>query len=443
LLLLHTADWHLGRVTYNHPRRLDHERVLQEIVEIARVHRPDLIVHAGDLFDAVRPSYEEIALALDALRELAAVAPTVVLCGNHDSPALFRIFQRLLGAESRLRFVDRARPPQAGGILDFPVGRQRLRLAPLPFVHQNRLIEAFEDPAQRTVAYADRIGVIESALREGLLDGYDPARDVLLFAAHLHVTGARFSGSERQLHVSEVYATRVEHLPVVSYAAFGHIHRPQPLPGTTPGRYAGSPLQLDFGEVGEEKQVVLVELAPGEPARQQPVALRAGRPLRRFDGTLEQLAAAAPAIGEELCLLNVDVESPVPDLSDRIAALLPRAVVLHLEERVANRRLQAAEEVDASAEEPTLVEHFRQYLETSGARASSAEGVLLRFRTLLDALQAEEEARFPEEEVLLGEVVPELRPAGAAGPDAPPPPPRARAAGGDDGGRGAPRMEDR
>src|SRR5688572_9881939 len=155
--VLHTADWHLGRVLYNQARHDDEMAVLGEIVAIAREHKPDLIIHAGDLFDAVRPPYEEMTLGLDTLRELAAIAPTVVVCGNHDSPVLFRIFQKLLGDEARLRFIDRARRPAEGGILDYPVGRQRLRLAPLPFVHQNRLVEAFEDPGQRTVAYADRI----------------------------------------------------------------------------------------------------------------------------------------------------------------------------------------------------------------------------------------------------------------------------------------------
>jgi exonuclease SbcD len=347
---------------------------------------------------------------------------------------LFRIFQKLLGPGSRLHFVDRARPPAAGGILDFAVGRQRLRLAPLPFVHQNRLVDAFEDPAQRTVAYADRIAVIEQTLGEGLLDGYDGTRDVLLFAAHLHVTGARISHSERELHISEGYATRPEHVPVVSYAAFGHIHRPQPLTGTTSGRYAGSPIQLDFGEVGDAKQVVLVELEPGQPARVQEIALESGRRLRHFVGTLAQLEAAAPSIGEEICLVTLDVATPVPDLSDRVAALLPAAVVVHVEERAADRRLTPAEELDIGAEEPTLVEHFRGYLEAQGTRAAAADRVLGGFTRLYEALAAEEEPSFPEERLLLDDEEPVVADDAADGPEqmqlagieAPEPAPRRR-----------------
>jgi exonuclease SbcD len=291
-------------------------------------------------------------------------------------------------------------------------------------VHQNRLVEAFEDAAQRTVAYADRIGAIEDVLRRGLLDGYDASRDVLLFAAHLHVTGARFSGSERELHVSETYATRVEHLPVVSYAAFGHIHRPQSLPGSVPGRFAGSPIQLDFGELDEAKQVVLVEVEPGEPARVAPLELKAGRRLRKFTGDYGQLERWSKDVGDELCLVTVDVPEPVPDLSDRLADLLPRATVLQVQERVANRRLAPVEELDNPGVEPSIDEHFRGYLETQGTKGAAADRVLAVFRVLVQAIEHEEQPSFADEALLLEEVPDRL-------PDPPGeavPPPRTGAA---------------
>jgi hypothetical protein len=96
--------------------------------------------------------------------------------------------------------------------------------------------------------------------------------------------------------------------------------------------------------------------------------------------------------------------------------------------------LKPVEELDAPGEEPTLVEHFRHYLETQGARASSAAGVLARFRTLLDALANEEDVRFPEEALL-----PDAS-AESAGPEPREPlePARALTVGVDDPGDGAP-----
>jgi exonuclease SbcD len=48
------------------------------------------------------------------------------------------------------------------------------------------------------------------------------------------------------------------------------------------GRYAGSPIQLDFGEEHEEKEVVFVEAKPGMPARVEPIPLAVGRRLNAW-----------------------------------------------------------------------------------------------------------------------------------------------------------------
>ncbi len=399
--LLHVSDWHLGRTTYNQSRASDHERVLGEIVELARQAHPDLVVHTGDVFDGVRPADADLHRGIDALRELAAVAPVVVVCGNHDSPALFRLFGKLLGPASRITFVDQARPPEQGGILTFPgSGGEEVRLAPLPFVHANRLVDAFEDEPDKWMAvYTDRVHRIEDALGRGLAVGYRPDRHVLLFAAHLHVGGARFSGSERPIHVSDAYASRLERLPPVSYAAFGHIHLPQALPGATvTGRYAGSPIPLDFGEEGEQKVAVVVDAEPGRPAIVEVVPLSGGRPLRRLSGTLDELARVAAQVGEELCLVTVRTEQPDPHLLERVRDLLPRAVLLDVAEDCAALRL---EPLDPSAvaddSEPLVEELFRDYLALAGTAGAAADAVLRRFRDLVAAVEAEQPPGFPEE----------------------------------------------
>src|SRR5262249_32997418 len=158
-------------------------------------------------------------------------------------------------------------------------------------------------------SYADRVDRIQRALAEGLTRGYDPARHVLVLAAHLFVTGARVSTSERPLTVSDVYATHAERLPPVSYAADGHVHRPQALPGRVPGRYAGSGVPIDFGELGERKEVVVVDAEPGRPARVEARPLCAGRPLVRLEGTLAEIEAKAPGVGRALVAAVVRTET--------------------------------------------------------------------------------------------------------------------------------------
>src|SRR4051794_40273655 len=90
--LLHVSDWHLGRPALGHPRDADFDAVLAEIIAVTREAKPDAIVHTGDLFDLPRPAVADMQRGIRALQALARVAPVVVLAGNHDSPALLRLF---------------------------------------------------------------------------------------------------------------------------------------------------------------------------------------------------------------------------------------------------------------------------------------------------------------------------------------------------------------
>lgn len=401
--VLHVSDWHLGCVLYNESRIPDHEIVLNEIVNIAREERPDLIVHSGDLFQHRRPSILDQTMAITILQELAAVAPVIVICGNHDSPALFRLFSQLQGLGSRIYFIDSPRDPDAGGVLHFSCrDGTAVRVGVLPFVHANETVNAFDDIAHRRAAYADRIARMEQAIAAELFRDFDRYRDVAIFAAHFHVHGAHFTGSERPRHTSDYYATRHGDIPTVDYAAFGHIHKPQALPGKlVTGQYAGSPIQIDFGELHERKSVVLADLRPGQPAQVDTIALSGGRGLWRFEGTLDELRSQASAAGNKLCLITVHNSTHEPALSEQVRALLPRAVLLPIKEVCGDRKLEILTNEAVSADtELDMRQFFREYLSDNGSLSLPAELLMSTFSHVLTAVEEHRIAMFDEEAVL-------------------------------------------
>lgn len=391
--LFHTSDWHVGKSLRGVSRTPDHEAVLLEIVEQARAAEPDLIIHSGDVFDGLRPATPDLRLALSTLNELGGIAPTVVLAGNHDSGGLFEVFAMLLGEGSQVRFVSKARAPAAGGIIDVNAGDgTRLRLAPVPFVHANRQVDWFGDPQRFMAVYATRMQLINDILREGLEEGFDPARDVLLYAAHLHVSGAHLSGSERLVHVSETYAAESAGLPIVSYSALGHIHKPQQVPGRQ-AFYVGSPMQLDYGEAGEPKSSIVVDLVPGRPAEVERLPLSSGRSLLELRGSFEEITARAPQVGIELLRVVVESEEPILDLADALAEQFPRATLVEVDERIASRTLVALDPSDAEtdAPEPTYLELLDLYLQgiVTGDKTVPAAKVQNLFSTLHETLHDE------------------------------------------------------
>lgn len=402
--LLHTSDWHLGATLYRQSRAPDHDAVIAEIIAAARDFRPDLILHTGDLFDRARPATEDIARAGHALRQLAEIAPVVVVCGNHDSAGLLdalNVYMRISGGPQRVHFVARVRSPR-DGILQFPTrGGHTLRLAALPFQHAHLMTDAFGDPTRWGADYNAQVRGIEAALGEALLADFNPRTDIAVFAAHLYVGGADYSGSERGMHVDDAYATDLDAVPAVSYAAFGHIHRPQPLPGKrVTGRYAGSPIPLDFGEIHDRKSIVLVEAEPGQPADTTLVPLRAGRRLRKFTGTLQELEALASEITDDLCVITIDTPTHLPTLTEQVRQLLPHAFLLDVHPGRSDAQIDivTADQVDGDTE-PDLTEMFAEFLTERGTHADP-HAVRDAFAKVLAAVVEDRDPVFAEEALL-------------------------------------------
>src|SRR5688500_4361574 len=97
--ILHTADWHLGRRLAGRSRHDEQIAVLDEICRIADDENVDVVVVAGDVFDAFVPPAEAEALFYSTMTRLADSGrrAVVVIAGNHDSP------DRLIAADPYAR----------------------------------------------------------------------------------------------------------------------------------------------------------------------------------------------------------------------------------------------------------------------------------------------------------------------------------------------------
>ena len=84
---LHTADWHVGKTLFGRSRLEEQQRVVAEIVEIARREAIDCVLLAGDVFESLAPTGDAERLVCDALAEFAGGGiATVLIGGNHDHP---------------------------------------------------------------------------------------------------------------------------------------------------------------------------------------------------------------------------------------------------------------------------------------------------------------------------------------------------------------------
>lgn len=326
--LLHTSDWHVGRTIRGRSRAVEHEEVLKEIAGIAAAEAVDLVVVAGDLFDTAAPSPESERIVYRALLDLESTgARVVVIAGNHDSARRLVAVAPVLD-RGRISTVARfALPPD--GIIDvLTPGGEDVQVAAIPFLSHRTAIRADElmatDASEQVQVYAATVAHAIQCLCAAFRPGA-----VHVVVAHLFTNGGLVGDppSERLAHTVFGYAVSPQVFPPsVHYVALGHLHRPQPV-GAPFIRYAGSPLQLDFGEAGETKSVTVVEASAATPARVREVPLTAGRRLRELKGSLEQLRgqAANEDMGDDH--LKVYVNEPArAGLADDVRALFENCV---------------------------------------------------------------------------------------------------------------------
>ena len=306
LKLLHTSDWHVGKTIRGASRANEHTAVLAEIAEIGTREEVDLVIVAGDLFDSAAPSAEAERIVYRALLDLTETgAEVAVIAGNHDNPRRLRAVAPLLRL-GQVHVVAEPTRPDDGGVIEL---RTRdgvdVRLAMLPFVSKRGIVRAKHLIARQAFEnaqnYSERLRLLIRQLCERF-----HVDMVNLLTAHAFVLGAQAGGGERPAHLVEEYAVMAQSFPVtIGYGALGHLHRPQRVLAHL--HYCGSPLQLDFGEAEQAKQVNVVTLEPGIPADVSAVRLTAGRPLRSLTGTLEELSSVSV---DDDAWLKVVVQGP-------------------------------------------------------------------------------------------------------------------------------------
>lgn len=377
--ILHTSDWHAGKV-WKGKKRLDElQRVLDHLADFTRREAIDLLIHSGDVFDTPSPSAEAERLVFHFFKEIGQRGvPSLVIAGNHDSPARLAAWG-LLSELVDCHVVARPQGAQ-GGVVELAARNgQVATVAALPFAGARQLVSALErmddEDEARAKTYPARMG----RLIEQLARSFRP-QTVNVLTAHAFVGGCELSQSERRVHVGDDWAIAPQTLPAgAQYVAMGHVHKPQRLSGVeTAAYYAGSALQLDFGEVDETKSFLVVEAQPGAPVGVEAIAYEGATPLVDRVAGLDEIEAEAESLAKAGWLrLTVPLESPDPDVAGRIRQLLPNAVVIRLQLPDIDRVVAPlGAPAGASAAEMFVAYYLREH------GKAPADGVVAAFKEL-------------------------------------------------------------
>jgi len=287
LKILHTADWHIGKVL--HKQELREEMILffDWLIDTIEKESIDILLVSGDIFDLANPAVKDRELYYQFLSRLLKYEIKVVITGgNHDAVGLLNAPVEILkhlnisiigGATKKIE--DELIPimNESGGV--------QLVIAAVPFLRDRDLRNKNTDHQ-----YKNRT----EAIREGIKNHYAALADLCqttypkipcIAMGHLYASGSITSHSERDIHIGNAAAVHSSiFLDTFNYVALGHIHRPQVISGNNHIRYSGSPIALSFSERNDKKCIIILEMNNGNIGEPQVIDVPKNRELLKIKG---------------------------------------------------------------------------------------------------------------------------------------------------------------
>ncbi|HHY78742.1 MAG TPA: exonuclease subunit SbcD, partial [Clostridiales bacterium] len=86
--IIHTGDWHIGKIVNEYHMTKDQEYILNQLLDIIREEKPHALIIAGDIYDRSVAPVEAVELLDKVLGKIVLEygVPVLAIAGNHDSP---------------------------------------------------------------------------------------------------------------------------------------------------------------------------------------------------------------------------------------------------------------------------------------------------------------------------------------------------------------------
>ena len=271
---LHISDLHIGKVVNDFSMLEEQKLILDQLVSLAAENKVDALVIAGDIYDRAIPPGEAVSLFDQFLTKLSdQEIQIIMISGNHDSPERISFGEHLLCA----------RGVHIAGVWNRQAKRVLLgdtEFVLLPFF---KPVREEETDSNSAVARA-----LERYWQQEQEESLEKQRVLI---THFFVTDQgkepALSESETTIHVGGLDNVEASLFDGFDYVALGHIHRCQQI-GERPVWYSGSTLKYSFGECGQEKCALLVNLEEHR-AEVTRLPLHPAKEFRIIRGSLEEL----------------------------------------------------------------------------------------------------------------------------------------------------------
>ncbi|NLT12732.1 MAG: exonuclease subunit SbcD [Clostridiales bacterium] len=338
---IHTSDWHLGRSLHGRKRYDEFAGFLDWLGSAIETERVEALLVAGDVFDTTTPSNRAQELYygfLGRVAQLGCCRHVVVVGGNHDSPSFLNAPREMLRAFNvHVVGAVTGNPDDEVIVLSDIDKRPQAIVCAVPYLRDTdiRKVEPGETLADKNAKlidgirkhYADVCAAVrqrQDCLRR---EGYGDVP--IIGMGHLFTAGGQVSEGDG---VRELYVGSLAHvgndvfLPCLNYVALGHLHGAQCVGGSRHVRYCGSPIAMGYGEAGQDKKVLLVELAGDQKPVVSELVVPCFKVLERVSGTLEEILGRIEQLKREESSAWLEVEYTDLDAGANLRETIEEAV---------------------------------------------------------------------------------------------------------------------
>lgn len=400
--VLHTSDWHLGRLLYGKKRHHEFESFLQWLLLQINSLQVEVLLIAGDIFDTNTPGNRAQQMYYRFLADIAQTQcrHVVVIGGNHDSPSFLDAPGQILRALN-VHVVGEACENPADEVIQLTSGdKLEMLVCAVPYLRERdlRRVNEYETAEDKDSGLLSAVKAHYKATAE-YAEGVRGAADIpIIGMGHLFTTGGQLQEDDgvRELYVGSLGQVPVGTFPDnFNYVALGHLHVPQLVGGHQHIRYCGSPVAMGFAEAGQQKQVILIDFKGSEPEIKTiniPVFQKKER-LRGDISTLTPQLNSLVTSGDDIWLeIEYTGHGQAQDLRQQLAELVEGSSVSIL--RVRNRALRVQllneDEEGTTLADLSLHDVFEKRMNASGIEPENKDELRALHQELVNQLHEDD-----------------------------------------------------
>lgn len=307
--IIHTSDWHIGKVVNEISMLEDQIHILHEIIDILSEEKPHVLVIAGDLYDRSVPPASAVEVLDEFLNKIIIELkiPVISIAGNHDSPERLSFASGML---KRQKFymegilkeeIEKVTLSDEDGEVDFylvPYADPAI----VRHIYKDENIKSHDDAMKKVIEIIEE--KMDKNKRNVLVThgyvtfmGESSDESMALMEAAIDEDGRKVraglevSESERPLSIGGTDLISGKHFSSFNYVALGHLHGAQKV-GSDRIRYAGSLLKYSFSEERQKKSVTVVDLNKDGEVNVTLRNLNPIRDMRTIKGDLDYLTSS-------------------------------------------------------------------------------------------------------------------------------------------------------